>query len=111
MWEIIGKVVLCFFAIVGLVEFCKVLIAGILYRSKPDPKAAIVLTVEGHNESVEQQIRDLAENIRWDKNYPAQKLICVDNGMDEETFEICDRLSREYSFFILTVPENLMYYL
>ncbi len=86
-----------FLVILGLVELFR-MAAFQLLRTKGENDIMIIVPVYGHNEEAELLLRSAAARIKWTGGMSQQRVVCLDCGMDEETKEICDTISKDYSF-------------
>ena len=104
--DLIGKLFLVFFLVLGLNETCRLLLMWLL---KPEKIAESVLLIplSGHVEDAEYLLRGAAEPFRWEKHKQPRRFICVDGGMDRETLEICRCLQKELPFLEICRPEEL----
>ena len=106
MLDMISKIILVLFVIIGLTEFCRILIMW-LYRPKHSEKITIVVSIHGHQEDAEFILRSAVEKVRWMGGPEQKQLICVDCGMDDETRKICQMISNQYSFVEICNAQNL----
>lgn len=104
--DLLGKGLLVFFLVMGLVETCRLLLLWLLRPEKME-EAALVVPLTGHVEDAEYLLRSAAQSFRWDRTRCPKRLICVDGGMDRETREICLHLQRELPFLEICRPEEL----
>lgn len=93
MAEIIAGVLVSFFAVVG---FAEVLRCAKKYFLEPaEKRAAFVVTCAGHDEQIEYCVRSLANRVSELPCRADGLIVIVDAGMDDETRDICMRLSRD----------------
>lgn len=104
--DLLGKGLLVFFLIMGLVETCRLLLLWLLRPEKME-EVALVLPLTGHVEDAEYLLRSAAQSFQWDRTRCPKRLLCVDGGMDQETKEICLHLQRELPFLEICTPEEL----
>lgn len=104
--DLLGKGLLVFFLIMGLVETCRLLLLWLLRPEKME-EAALVVPLTGHVEDAEYLLRSAAQSFQWDRSRCPKRLICVDGGMDQETKEICLHLQRELPFLEICSPQEL----
>lgn len=104
--DLLGKGLLVFFLIMGLVETCRLLLLWLLRPEKME-EAALVVPLTGHVEDAEYLLRSAAQSFQWDRTRCPKRLLCVDGGMDQETREICLHLQRELPFLEICTPEEL----
>lgn len=86
-----------FLVILGLVELFR-MAAFQLLRTKGESDIMIIVPVYGHNEEAELLLRSAAARVKWTGGMSQQRVVCLDCGMDEETKEICQTISKDYSF-------------
>lgn len=104
--DLLGKGLLVFFLIMGLVETCRLLLLWLLRPEKME-EAALVVPLTGHVEDAEYLLRSAAQSFQWDRTRCPKRLLCVDGGMDQDTKEICLHLQRELPFLEICTPEEL----
>lgn len=104
MWEIISATLLCLFAIFGFVAFLKALIFKIY---KPENKNAyLILNNLQKNEDLEYTLRSWIKRTEWWGKSAPDKIIIVDNNLNDEQKKICRYFCRESNIFrILTIDE------
>ena len=95
--DLIGKVLLVFFLVMGLIETCRLLLMWLL-RPEKIADSILVIPMCGHVEDAEYLLRGAAESIRWEKHKRPRRFICVDGGMDRETKEICKKNCHVWKF-------------
>lgn len=95
MLEIIGTVLLLFFAVLGIAECCRIL-TGFLLRPEGKGKVTMRLQFCGHNEEAEYILRSAIARMRWMNGSEEKEILCIDNGMDPETRKICEILAQRY---------------
>lgn len=93
MYVVYGLIL--FFSAVGIVQ----IMAWIKYLLlKPEQKvtAYLMLPVSGHVENIEQLLRYYCHRLEWDlPSAGVEKLVIVDEGMDDSTSEICRKFCLE----------------
>lgn len=60
-----------------------------------------LLPLSGHVEEAEYQVRSLLAKQKWQMSEPDHILILVDQGMDMQTRDICEKLGRDYQNVLL----------
>lgn len=95
MPDMIGKVLVAFFAIVGITEICRFLIFW-LFQPRKEEKLTVVVCVRGNDPKVEYRLRSAIERMRWMRYRGKKELLCVDCGMDAETKAACLTFIRTY---------------
>ncbi len=93
LFDIICKIVVAFFAIIGLIGFCRFLVQFSLIP-KSVGRTVSVLKLSGHVEDIEYLLRDAVERLKWDGGSNDKFVLCIDEGMDQETAAICSLLAR-----------------
>lgn len=93
MPEIIAGLLLSFFAIIGVVEVGRWVKEYLL--APAGKKAAFVVTCAGHDEQIEYCVRSLADKANELHFGGDRHIVIVDEGMDDETRAICERLERD----------------
>jgi hypothetical protein len=97
MMESISIMIGVFLVIIGLVEVFR-MISFLFLRTKGENDIMIIVPVSGHNEEAELLLRSAAARVKWTGGMSQQRVVCLDCGMDEETKEVCDTISQDYSF-------------
>lgn len=105
MLEIIVGTALAFLAVVGAAEVA-VHIRNEFFDKMPCGVTA-VLTARGHDESVEYRLRSLLTASYTGGKSEEAHIIVVDEGMDEETAAICEKLAAEHGNISVCAPEEL----
>jgi hypothetical protein len=105
MLEIIVGTALAFLAIVGAAEIA-VHIRNSFFEKIPDGVTEVV-TVRGHDESVEYRLRSLNASERPGILPSRTRIVVVDEGMDAETAAICGKLADEYGNITVCAPGEL----
>ncbi|WP_283606358.1 hypothetical protein [Faecalispora anaeroviscerum] len=89
MEDMIGRILVAFFAVVGLTELCRFVLFW-LTRPGWEEKITVLVCVSGNDSRVEYRLRGALERLRWLRHTGHRELICVDCGMDSETRAICE---------------------
>ena len=104
---LIGEWVLVLLAVIGLSAVCYKL-ADFLLRPAYQTEMIVILPFSGHVENMEQQLRYyIAKYKKLQKNPEVGWLICLDEGMTEETRHICELVCNDYEFMNLCTVEQL----
>lgn len=92
MVEIILGTLLAFFSIVGMVE-----VAHSLWElfNNPVEKVTYVIALQGHSEKVEYIVRSIAFKASFLRHAKNPVIFVIDEGMDEQTRQICELLAEE----------------
>ena len=106
MLETIGSILVVLLAVVGAAQICRTL-AQLVLRTKGDNNAMMIVPISGHNEEAELLLRSAAARIQWQQGRQLQQVICLDCGMDEETREVCTRISEDYPFMEVCSVQEL----
>lgn len=93
MPELIAGMLLSFFAIVGVVEIGRWIKNYMLAPCAKSP--VLIVTCSGHDEQIEYCIRSIANQANEICRCGKRFIIVVDEGMDEETRSICERLKHD----------------
>lgn len=62
----------------------------------------LITPVKGHSEDVEYTLRCCAAKVRWMGKMRPWKVVCLDEGMDESTKQVCEYICSEYEFMEIT---------
>ena len=84
--------VLCL-AVVGLIEIFRAISLFFLDRKN---SSITLIPVCGHVEDIEMVLRNAMSSAQWMGIRGAQRIICLDLGVDEETRDICEVFRDEY---------------
>ena len=104
MLEVFAKIIMINFTTNGFTEVIKFIIFKILLKNTVGT-LYLVISIEGHDESVEMKIESAIERLRWSPG-ENKKLICIDKGMDEETAMVCRILSHQNPGIEIYTPEE-----
>ncbi|HEX3038559.1 MAG TPA: hypothetical protein VHO94_06165 [Oscillospiraceae bacterium] len=102
----ISKIVIVLFVIIGLTEFCRVIVMW-LYKPRHAKEITMIVPIEGHEEDAEFILKSAAEKMRWMGGKEQKRLICIDCGMDDETKETCKMICNQYSFVEICNAQQL----
>lgn len=105
MFEILAKIVFVLFAILGIIEAFRMFLFWLL-KTENSGKLFLILSMQGHEEEAELEIRSACERARWLPDSEVQVLV-VDSGMDEETREICEIACCDMPEVRLCSPEEI----
>lgn len=92
-------------AVVGIIGIIKGIVKWALTPKNID--SVLILPFSGHHEDIELIIRNAATNTHFSKGNYNYNVICVDNGMDESTREICKKICNDYHFINLCGSNEL----
>ncbi len=109
MSEIIFQAVLLILSAIGITEIIRLVVIKLVHPKANEQYSYIVLPLSKHCDDVENRIRAAAARVRWDDSGGAEKVICLDCGMDEETRRICEKTACDYD--IVTVISRDDFYL
>ena len=107
MLEVIFSVVMLFLAVIGLIEFIKIISLAI-FRAKSDKNAILVVPMSGCSEEAEIILRSAISRAKWLGRADNGKIFCVDFNMDEETRKICDIICQECEFLYVCSPDEFI---
>lgn len=105
MLQLIMKILIAVFALVGILELYRVFLLWFLKTDNPG-KLCLVVPVCGHDEEAEFTLRTAAERARWIGRGETQ-IICADCGMDEETRRICELMTEDFPEIVLCPVEEI----
>ncbi|MDQ5983138.1 MAG: hypothetical protein RUMPE_00136 [Eubacteriales bacterium SKADARSKE-1] len=97
MLEVIFSVVMLFLAVMGLIEFVRIISLAV-FRVKKDKNEILVVPISGHNENAEMILRNAISRAKWLCGTDNRKVFCIDFDMDAETRQICEIISQECEF-------------
>lgn len=90
MWQLLFALL----AIIGVAELARWLWLYLL-RSKKKGKIYFVFSFHGHEKEAEIALRGAVHRLRMYGGADEKKIICLDNGMDDETKQICDLTAKD----------------
>ncbi len=105
MLETISTISFVLLAVVGAADLVRFLIYRTL-RSKNPGKLYLILTISGHEEGAEVMLTSAIERLKWISG-EEKKLICIDDGMDEETRKVCGIISAQNPGVEICTPQEL----
>ena len=76
MEDMIGRILVAFFAVVGLTELCRFVLFW-LTRPGWEEKITVLVCVSGNDSKVEYRLRGALERLRWLRHTGHRELICV----------------------------------
>ena len=94
MPEIIAGAIITFLAIFGAVELLSRLKRKLLKSAVKG--TAIVVAASGHDEEIEYSVRSLVSQADDLETGGERFIVVVDNGMDEETRKICEKIKSDF---------------
>lgn len=99
MVEAIAYAVLLFAAVIGFVHLFGALERRLLFRKRKSSVISVI-PLSGHVEEMELLVRDLLSSQRWNR---AQQdaIVLVDVGLDVETRNICEKITKDHSGIVL----------
>lgn len=107
MLEVIFSVVMMFLAVIGLIEFIRIISLSI-FKVKNDKNAILVVPMSGHDEEAEMILRNAISRAKWISGVDNRKIVCLDFNMDNETRQICDIISQECEFLYVCSPDEFI---
>lgn len=105
MWEIIAAAFLCIFATLGFVNFIKALIFKV-YKPQNE-NSYIILDIKNNTADLEYTLKSYLAKAMWSPKNAPQRIIIVDNGIDDEQMKICKMICRENEIFKILTPLEL----
>lgn len=90
---IIAGILLSFFAIIGITETYRSIKHYMLAPTQG--RAVFTLSCKGHDEQIEYHVRSLANQANDMRFHGAPLIVIIDAGMDEETRNICEKLTKD----------------
>ena len=103
MLQIVIGTVIAFLAIAGVAEIAHNIQE---FFFMPREKVTMMVKTSGHDERIEYLVRSLVSRAQgFQKASPV--IIIVDEGMDEETKRICEKLSGEFPYISICAPNEL----
>ena len=97
--------ILAIFFIIGLVEIIKKITLN-FFKQTDNNKIIILISLKGHEEKAEFLIRSAITKLKYIGQSGAQKIICLDYNMDDETRKICEIFKNKYSIISIHPAEE-----
>lgn len=105
--DIVTTVVICIFALYGLISIISDWVKILTQNTKPLlEKSYVVITVKNCQDSIEGTIRSLAWKMLSKNNTISKELIIIDKGSQDDTLKILSRLEKEYDFIHTMTKES-----
>lgn len=95
MLEVVLSIFVLCLAVVGLVEVGRVISISFFNKNDNDGNAIFLIPIYGHNEEAEMILRSAISNASWLSNMGNRRIVCLDLGMDDETYRICEIISKK----------------
>ena len=93
MLEVVLSVFVLCLAVIGLIEIFRAV--SLFFLDKKNSTITLI-PICGHVEDIEMVLRNAMSSAQWLGNKGAQRIICLDLGVDEETRDICEIFRDEY---------------
>lgn len=106
MTDIILGFLVIILSLAGAVSLVRFLLFGI-YKSSKDKSIMLITPVSEYREDIEYTLRSCAVKVRWMGKVRPYMVVCLDNGMDDTTREICTKICSEYEFMTIMKPYEL----
>lgn len=97
MAYIILGIITTFLAVIGFIEILRSIVSG-LYKTNATNSVTLIFPDSTTPASIEYTLRSHAERVRWMKNPPSNKIICICDGLNSEAEQICSLICSEYEF-------------
>lgn len=97
MTYIILGIITIFLAVIGFIEIMRYIVSR-LYKTENTESVMLIFPDNSTSGSIEYSLRSYAERIRWIKNHPVKKIICICDGLNAESEQICSLICSEYEF-------------
>ncbi len=102
-----GEILLGVLAVIGLAALCRGL-ASVLLRPGQTGCVALILPLRGNIPDAEHRLRYMASQFgRLARREDLCSLLCLDDGMEEETRKVCETLCGEFPFMNVCTREQL----
>ncbi|MBQ8001175.1 MAG: hypothetical protein IJ298_08275 [Ruminococcus sp.] len=106
MIDIILGFMVVILSLVGAVSIVRFLLFGI-YKSSKDKTIMLITPASSDCEDIEYTLRSCAVKVRWMGKVRPYMVVCLDNGMDDITREICTKICSEYEFMTIMKTDEL----
>ncbi|HBT64849.1 MAG TPA: hypothetical protein DEB10_09355 [Ruminococcaceae bacterium] len=104
MGEYILLVMVLLLSLYGCVELVRSITLRFLQSDHSVP-TILVLPISGSCRNVEYIVRAAVSRSRWTSDSPGQVLL-LDNGMDEQTRVLAEKISQDFENVLLTTPRE-----
>lgn len=96
--------VIWFFAIFGVIQFCKYIMESIFeFFRKKEEDQLIVITVKNQQDHIEGILRSVVwKSLNHKRGRQVPNILVVDLGSTDDTYTILERLCKEYQFLAVT---------
>ncbi len=98
MLEVVLSIFVLCLAVVGLIEIFRAV--SLVFLDKKN-STIMLIPVCGHVEDIEMVLRNAMSSAQWLGSRSAQRIICLDLGVDGETRGICEIFRDEYELIEL----------
>lgn len=102
MAEAVFFLIFCIPAVLGLAEIIYTVKMLIL---KPKIKGNKILVLVPRNEDFEEQILNLAEQVKWNGKKYAQRVVILETPLNDENKHKCNELANQFGFEICSKEE------
>lgn len=87
MSDLLFRLLVAILAVVGVIELLRAIVFRLLKTDNPG-RFYLIVSFSGHDEQAEACLRSAAERARWFCG--EVQVVCLDDGMDEETRRVCE---------------------
>lgn len=102
----IGGLLIVLLSMLGIVFLIKEA-ASLLMREKAGRKILLITHIEDNAEQAELILRSAAAKADWYGEKYSSEIICVDEGLSEETRKICELVCNDYSCLKLKTVQEI----
>ncbi len=103
MTEIILKLLITVFCVLGIAEFLHILKQKII-APELDPKTRLIVYLSG--DTPDLQLACVINEYNWYRKFKPQKIIGVYSVIDEETLENCRKIANRHNIFLVSSDDS-----
>lgn len=99
-------IIFTFFAVVGVAN---IIMSLVYYLTKIKDDSSMLLVIPKIDDQIDAELvlRSAAAKVRrLGKNHP-QQVICINDGLDDETKKICEYVCKDYSYIKMMSSDEL----
>lgn len=100
------NIIMATLAVIGLINIVRNIVFR-TYKSKGDTTIMLITPAKGHKENIEYELRSCAAKVCWMGKVRPERVVCLDNNMDDNTRQICEIVCSDYDFMDIVKPNEL----
>lgn len=96
MLEVVFNVFVLCLSVVGLIEIFKIISLSFFCQREFTENVVTLIPIYGHIEEIEMTLRNAISSAKWFGRAENRRIVCLNLGVDDETYKICKIFSEEY---------------